>query len=434
MRILALTHLAPPDPSRDVHGVYRRFRLFVRALAAFGDIEVLHFTAEASTGHAAEKRAAAWAGEAWGVPVRVRLAPINTRPRSLAGALAAPLLLAGRGDFRPYAGPEQRSVVRRLLMEKPGLVFAHRLSMAELLRLSGGTQAPVILDIDDIEHDVRLRAASHAPTIGRRAALLAEIPALFLAERRAVGAAARAFVCSEADRAKLAARGVDADQLRVAPNALDLPEMRPPLCPAPVLLFLGAFGHEPNRRAAERLIGRVWPLVHARAPRAQLLMAGAQPERIAQFRSPPRGVSFTGFVPDLDALYAGARAICCPMDEGGGTRVKLIEAAGRGKPIISTAVGAEGLAFANGRDILLAETDTELAKGALQLLHDDARADNLAAAAFLCATRHYRAENVERGIAKDMASALRTVTADGERERARRPVAETLRAKVPPCI
>jgi glycosyltransferase involved in cell wall biosynthesis len=438
MRILALTHLAPPDPARDVHGVYRRFRLFVRALAGLEHVDILHFVGSDRLGRNSEERETARSREAWGTPVRVRLAPINDKPRSFAGTLLAPFRLAQRGDFRPYAGEAQRAALRGLLAEGPDLVFAHRISMAELMRLAGGTRAPVIVDIDDIEHDMRLRAARSATSVGRAAASMAQVPALLLAERRAVSGAARAFVCSQADRARLAARGFDSRKLRVAPNALELPDMRAPLTTEPVLLFLGAFGHEPNRRAAERLIDRVWPRVTSRMPRARLLIAGARPERIAAFASPPPGVTFTGFAPDLDALYARVRAVCCPMDEGGGTRIKLIEAAGRGKPIISTAVGAEGLAFGDGQEILLAETDEELAEGALRLLTDDARADALAAAAFDRASRSYRAEAVERSIAAEIAAAAQSLgrtasTSHAGDDRHGAITAEAAFRKAPPC-
>jgi glycosyltransferase involved in cell wall biosynthesis len=241
------------------------------------------------------------------------------------------------------------------------------------------------------------------------------------------------FVCSQTDRDKFAARGFDTARIRIAPNALDLPTVCAPLAAEPVLLFLGAFGHEPNRRAAERLIGRIWPLVRARSRNARLLIAGRNPERIAQFPSPPPGVTFTGFAPDLDALYARTRAVCCPMDEGGGTRIKLIEAAGRGKPIVSTAVGAEGLAFVAGREILMGETDGELAAGALQLLGDDALAGAMAAAAFARASLLYSAEAVERGICAEITSVLRRAPDGASSRPALAELPASIAVKAPPC-
>jgi glycosyltransferase involved in cell wall biosynthesis len=400
MRSLVLTPLAPPDPFRDVHGVYRRFRLFVRALAALGDVEIVHFGAVGANGFHDDHIV-------WGTSVRTLVVPLNARPRSQFESLTTLFRVKDRGDFRPYLGRAQRQAARDLLATKPDLVFAHRVPMAELVRLAGGTDAPLVLDIDDIEHDVRLRALRNATALRRKTALLAEIPALYLAERRAVTSALLSFVCSSTDRQKLVARGFRQAAIRIAPNALDLPLRRPALTRSPTVLFLGAYGHEPNRRAAERLIGTIWPLIRARSPTARLIVAGAQPERIRQFAERGHGVFFPGFVADLDELYASTRVVCCPMADGGGTRIKLIEAAGRGKPIVSTAMGAEGLAFTHGHSILLAETDEQLADATVHILHDETAAEALAEAAFAQACSLYQAANVEQRISATIASSLR---------------------------
>lgn len=407
MKALVLTHLSVPDPQRDVHGIHRRFGLFARALSRVAEVEILLFERVGDVASSDPDEAAARALAAWDVDAMVDVAPLNLGRRSPSDLFTLPFALAARGDHRPYLGAMQRAAARKALARQPDLVFAHRLSMFELVRLAGGTQAPVALDLDDIEHEAKLREARASRDARRRARALAELPALLAAERRAIRRATLSFVCSGEDRAKLAARLFDTRRVRVAPNAIDLPPMRAPIVASPTLLFLGSHGHLPNREAANRLVERIWPRILARLPQARLIIAGAQSETVRTSAKPPQGVEFAGFVDDLDRLYGRVRAVCCPIEMGGGTRIKLIEAAGRGKPIVSTRLGAEGLTFRAGREALFAETDAELAETAARLLVDDELADGLAEAAFRRAHARFEARAVEAGITAEFERLMR---------------------------
>jgi glycosyltransferase involved in cell wall biosynthesis len=84
----------------------------------------------------------------------------------------------------------------------------------------------------------------------------------------------------------------------------------------------------------------------------------------------PENVEYLGYVRDLDGLYANTRVVCCPMLNGGGTRVKLIEAAAYARPMVSTHIGAEGLDFEDGKEILLRDDDESFAEACTILLQD----------------------------------------------------------------
>jgi len=92
---------------------------------------------------------------------------------------------------------------------------------------------------------------------------------------------------------------------------------------------------------------------------------------------------------------------------GGGTRLKILEAMAAGVPVVSTALGAEGLGLADGGDALIAGSTEELARAATALLDDPARARELA--------RRARASVEERfgwdRIAPRLESALETARA-----------------------
>jgi glycosyltransferase involved in cell wall biosynthesis len=155
------------------------------------------------------------------------------------------------------------------------------------------------------------------------------------------------------------------------------------------LLFLATYAYGPNIAAADFLIRDVWPLVRAVRPDARLIIAGNKPDRISSFASRPPDVEFTGFVDDLDQLYRRVRIVCCSILSGGGTRLKILEAAARGKAIVSTMVGAEGLELRDGVEIILRDGARAFAGACVELLGDPARCDGLGVAARSAVERCY---------------------------------------------
>jgi glycosyltransferase involved in cell wall biosynthesis len=368
------------------------------------EIEIVHFARPEETVLVA--RMSAESSAFWGTPVTVRLAPLNLKARRWWQAGSAVLSLRHRGDFRPYLGSDQMKALGGILAATPALVFAHRLpAMNALLRLRA-IPSPIFFDLDDIEHRVKLRAAQTASSPLAKMHNLLEIPALLQAERRSIARAARTFVCSPLDRAILSELNFDVSRTVVAPNAIEVAEPRPGLLRSKSILFLGNYGHAPNAEAAERLITRIWPKLRKSTDSARLIIAGDHPEHIPSFAHQPRDVEFTGFVDDLETLYARTRIVCCPICNGGGTRLKLIEAAGYGKPIVATPVAVEGLEFNHASDILVHDDDNELALACARLLQDDALADALAAAAYRKARSLYSLAHLPELIAHELRAGL----------------------------
>ncbi|MFY9713282.1 MAG: glycosyltransferase [Microbacterium sp.] len=115
----------------------------------------------------------------------------------------------------------------------------------------------------------------------------------------------------------------------------------PPAQQAPVadsgstLVFLGDRTWPPNQEAFELLIGW-WPEIARGIPNASLLVVGKRADRWKP-RPLPDGMTDIGFADDLDAVLNSCRALLAPVLTGGGVRVKLLEAASRGLPVVGTA-------------------------------------------------------------------------------------------------
>jgi glycosyltransferase involved in cell wall biosynthesis len=93
------------------------------------------------------------------------------------------------------------------------------------------------------------------------------------------------------------------------------------------------------------------------------------------------GVRVTGSVADMRPYLWGSKVSVVPIRIGGGTRLKIYECMAAGLPVVSTAVGAEGLAYTAGKDMLIADGAAEFAAACLRLLEDEAERRRVAAAA-----------------------------------------------------
>jgi len=111
---------------------------------------------------------------------------------------------------------------------------------------------------------------------------------------------------------------------------------------APLLVFLANFGYAPNVDAAAHLYEDILPRVRARVPDVHLWMVGTDPPPEVAALSDDR-VRVTGRVPDVVPYIDSADVLVCPLRIGGGMKVKAIEALRRGKSVVSSSVGAQGL-------------------------------------------------------------------------------------------
>jgi hypothetical protein len=304
-----------------------------------------------------------------------------------------------------------RAIVAAEVAKGPAYILAHRLPAMHLLNSTPGVTMPVVFDLDDIEHIIAARSARQDPSLRNKLFGLMTVPTVLAAERRGIRLAARTLVCSRID-AERVRKLFRTETVDVIPNAMPLPERVLPLVQNRQMLMVGAYGYEPNADAAEFFITRVLPLIRARVPKAELHLVGASPQSIPSFARKPEAVKFVGYADDLPATYAASRIVICPIRYGGGTRVKLVEAAGWGKPIVSTTVGAEGLGMVHGTDALIADTAETFADACVSLLNDDELCKALARGARSLAEQSFDGKR----IAEQLGTKLRAyVNAYGDR-------------------
>jgi GT2 family glycosyltransferase/glycosyltransferase involved in cell wall biosynthesis len=147
------------------------------------------------------------------------------------------------------------------------------------------------------------------------------------------------------------------------------------------MLFVGSFRHDPNRAALDWFVHQVLPLIAAREPRARLAIVGSDPPPAHTYADYAANLEMLGAVADIREPLERFAIFVCPVLSGSGVRVKLLEAFAAGIPVISTAVGAEGLAAEDGRFCALADSPEAFAARVIELFADPAEAAAMAARA-----------------------------------------------------
>jgi polysaccharide biosynthesis protein PslH len=182
--------------------------------------------------------------------------------------------------------------------------------------------------------------------------------------------------------------------VELIPNGVDTDHFRPrdppdPSAP-PRIAFTGAMHYPPNVDAVLWFAERIWPRLRRQAPELRFEIVGRNPDpRVVALARKP-GVVVTGEVADVRPHIARSRCVVVPLRAGGGTRLKILEAMAMARPVVSTALGAEGLTITPGHDILIADDPEGFAAHVLDLLGSAERAALLGQASRRMVETRYR--------------------------------------------
>lgn len=136
----------------------------------------------------------------------------------------------------------------------------------------------------------------------------------------------------------------------------------------------------PNRDAVLYMIKEIWPLLKNDFPDLSLTVVGAQPpEMLIESAKKDSRIKVAGFVDDVRPYLKNAEIYLCPMRDGGGTRLKILDALSMGKAIVSTTKGCEGIDVTPGKNVLIADTPTQFVRQIKTLFEDKALRKKLGA-------------------------------------------------------
>jgi glycosyltransferase involved in cell wall biosynthesis len=172
-------------------------------------------------------------------------------------------------------------------------------------------------------------------------------------------------------------RGMGGKNLVTVPLGMDLERIGADWSPGPGhrFLFVGSFNHRPNRLAAEFLVDTMWRDVARALPDSKLILVGRGSRkflrrRIEETKWADLGIDALGFVDDLTGLFRECHLFIAPLPEGGGIKIKILEAMARGIPVVTTPVGAEGITCQDDDAVVIAPFDNNFATAVLTAARD----------------------------------------------------------------
>jgi glycosyltransferase involved in cell wall biosynthesis len=324
------------------------------------------------------------------------------------GSLSATADLGARAralpNTRPYSverftsADMRRLVLRRLTAGGVEAVVCDVFTAANV----PDTHIPILLNHENVEHTILRRYCDVEQNPAKRAYGWLEYLKMRRWERRVCARSRVGLACSDLDARTLTALCPSVPFV-IAPNVVDVDghDRMDAVEEPSTILFQGGMDWFPNRDAITFFASAIWPRVQALVPEARLLVAGRNPSPsfVASFGH-VRGMQFTGTVVDMRAVIASAAVSVAPLRIGSGTRLKIIEAAALGKPVVATRIGAEGLDFVDGEEILLADQPERFAEDVADLLRDAPRRRRIGTAARRRAEQHYSLPALRRALAR----------------------------------
>jgi polysaccharide biosynthesis protein PslH len=362
--------VCPVLPYPPVGGGHKRTLRLIEAIARAGGVPRL-LTADGADAEAAETlRERGWGVESLAEPAQTPAARL-------------------RQHVQRRPSPYLRTLAGRLRELAPGAAFVQFEHTQSAYYWDAVVGTPSVLSLHNVDSAMLATVArGRRPLTPGWARAVNRSLAMRSLERRAIPRADAVLCVSGHDRrhfqrgARLVlevANGVD-DELFAVPAELPATED---------VLFFGQFDYPPNELGVLRFLREGWPRLAALRPRARLLLAGkGMTGELARRAAALERVEHLGFVPDLTGVVERSRLVLVPLWQGGGTRLKVLEALAAARPIVGTPLGVEEIGFEHGRHGLVADAPAELAALAAELLADRERSHALAGSGRALAERY----------------------------------------------
>jgi len=154
-------------------------------------------------------------------------------------------------------------------------------------------------------------------------------------------------------------------------------------------VFVGSMDYHANSDGVVDFAREVWPRLRERRPELVFTVVGKDPAPEVRELAKIAGIEVTGTVDDVRPFYREAIAAVVPLKVGGGSRLKILEAMAAGVPVVSTTLGAEGLGVRHDENILIADSNEELAEAIISLVESESQRRDLIEAGRALVSRRY---------------------------------------------
>jgi glycosyltransferase involved in cell wall biosynthesis len=385
MHLLWLSHFIPYPPRGGAH--QRSYNL-LRHAAGLYETTFVAFNLQGNS----PRELAEWQGELEKYCFRVIFweTPVKWKSLRWGANLALSVLRPEPYSCWCFWSPGIENKWEALLHAHPSaLVHFDSIDLALFAGAAAGFRK--VLNHHNCESAMARRRAEAEPNPAKKRYLDSEASKLLGLETRMCPRFDMNLAVSQADVQVLRSRSPKA-QFHVVENGTDTGYFTPP--PAPpepdTLVFTGSLNWYPNISAIQFFVREVWPQVKRERPGVQLYTVGMKPSKsLVAFLGRDPQITLVDSPPDVRPWMANASVFICPMTDGGGTKVKILDAMAMGKAVVSTSVGAEGLEVKHGENILIADTSQDFAARVTEALRTRALQERLGREARLLVERKY---------------------------------------------
>jgi len=370
MRILWLSHLVPYPPKAGV--LLRSFNL-IRELSRYHEINLIAFRQDdfLETFYVDLNEGLSVArAELERFCENVDFVPIQAETQLLGKyKVAVTSLIAGECyTIRWLDSQNTRSAIRKLLTNKTfDLIHFDTISLCPFRDLISGGK--ISLGHHNIESHMLLRRADKEKSMLKSWYFGQEGHRLEEYERKVCSHFDINITCSVLDSERLRTIAPDATVVEVE-NGVDLQYFlsRRRTEHRRSLVFVGTMNWYPNIEAAEFLVAKIMPALQRVDPVFHLKIVGSSPAKsVIQIARENGNVAVTGYVDDVRPYIERAEVYVCPITDGGGTKLKLLDAFSMAKAVVCHPVAAEGIDVVPGRDVIFAENVTEFVDAIVRL-------------------------------------------------------------------
>lgn len=323
--------------------------------------------------------------------------PVSDSTRDMLSSLTAELLLAKAKPMRRRASAARALLTGQAItpaaMHDAGLakqlVRLHRRRPFDIVLtyctgMIGYTQALIaalpgmpprhVLDLVDVDSQkwARYAGKTRGPM---RMVYLAEARRLRAVEAGEVVPFDAVTVISQAEADRYRQAVTESVRPSVIGNGVDLQRFSPSsavVVDQPVLTFTGVMSYKPNVDAVSWFARRVMPRILAAVPAARFEIVGKSPSAAVLSLGELPGVRVVGPVDDTAAYLQRSAAAVAPMQIAPGVQNKVLEAMACGLAVVCSSAGASGIDAQRGRDLLIADDESDVAALCVRLINDSA--------------------------------------------------------------
>ncbi len=277
-----------------------------------------------------------------------------------------------------------KAIMSRKAAKNYDVVHFDHIHMAQYVRCVEGI--PCVVDEHNVEYKILERCGDVERSFLKQKIFISQAKKMKRLESRLVMGLQACTAVSEGDRHLLDRLCAGRTPTYTLPNGVDVDFFQGSSIPSAdleePLAFTGSMDWLPNDDAVVFFCREVLPLIWEQNANVKFYIVGKSPSAAVKelAQKDPR-IVVTGRVDDVRTYIQRAKVFVVPIRVGGGTRLKILEAMSMQKAVVSTTVGAEGIACTKDVDIVIGDTPQALANQVTILLKDQQKREALGTAA-----------------------------------------------------